>query len=111
MNRPRINEIFGMQSHANGYTIFSRLLTTDLRDRTMANDFCSESTINSKQAKEVFVPPSVTPRLSRWSVTQRPTSGSQLQRPGLLKQIIECCRSLEAQLGELAENEYALDDA
>ena len=32
VNRPRVNEIFGLGSHASGYTIFSRLLTTDQRD-------------------------------------------------------------------------------
>ena len=29
MNRPRVNEIFGLRSNASGYTIFGRLLTTD----------------------------------------------------------------------------------
>ena len=32
MNHLRVNEIFGLRSHARGYTIFSRLLTTDQRE-------------------------------------------------------------------------------
>ena len=49
MNRPRVNEIFDLRSHASGYTIFSKLLTTDQRELWRTSLALREHTKPSEQ--------------------------------------------------------------